>query len=135
MVRSQGRMIKKILIFSVMIHLLFLAGCAGLADYSIDLPGNLSVIRTSANNVTIAPNNGEDSWGANLVPAEVVEVGWNDEYIIAKQKDSSDTYYFWVIEIDNKEVTGPLNESDFADKKEEFGYDVQLIEVQDLINT
>ncbi len=41
--------------------LLLLTGCAGLGDYDIDLPGDYSIVRTTAHNVTIAPKEGECS--------------------------------------------------------------------------
>ncbi|WHT48174.1 DUF3997 domain-containing protein [Sporosarcina thermotolerans] len=69
--------------------------------------------------------------GANIVPSEVVEVGWNEEYIVAKQIDNGKNY-FWIIQVDNWEVTGPLNQSDFNKQKYDFIKDIKLIEVDGL---
>lgn len=65
--------------------LITLHGCAGLGDYDIQLPGNFSVVRTSGHQVTISPQLSSHSWGSPIVPAKVVQVAWNEEYIIAKQ--------------------------------------------------
>ncbi|MGD6942365.1 DUF3997 domain-containing protein [Cytobacillus gottheilii] len=113
---------------------LFLGGCAGASDYKIDLPGKHSIIRTSANNVTIAPKIDENLWGADVVPAEVIEVGWNEEYIIAKQRKGKESKSFWIIKIESGKVTGPLNTENFMSKKEEYSIDedISLIKVQDL---
>ncbi|MGN7358519.1 DUF3997 domain-containing protein [Paenibacillus sp. SAF-054] len=65
--------------------LITLQGCAGLGDYDIQLPGNFSVVRTSGHQVTISPQLSSHSWGSPIVPAKLVQVAWNEEYIIAKQ--------------------------------------------------
>ncbi|BAK16353.1 putative multicopper oxidase [Solibacillus silvestris StLB046] len=51
-------MLRKKVFFQMILmvnSILILTGCAGLADFSIDLPGHYSIVRTSAHNVTIAP--------------------------------------------------------------------------------
>jgi len=127
---------KKSVLFFLIVSLLFSSGCAGASDYDIDLPGNYSILRTSAHQVTIAPKTSENGWGANIVPAEVIEVGWDEEYIIARQMKGEQNYSFWIIQIDNGQVTGPLNDSAFINKKEEYGInsDITMKKVQDLIN-
>jgi hypothetical protein len=139
---------KQYFLFIAIISLSFLTGCPGASDYDIEMPGNYSVIRTSAHNITIAPKTSEDSWGANIIPAKVTEVGWNDEYIIAKQinleQDSKsnngyeipDTqdYHFWIIEIESGKVTGPLDDLGLIEKKKEYEItdDIILKSVQNL---
>ncbi|MGN7410915.1 DUF3997 domain-containing protein [Sporosarcina sp. SAFN-010] len=127
---------KKYLLCLLIVSVMFSGGCAGASDYDIDLPGNYSVLRTSAHEVTIAPKTSETGWGANVVPAEVTEVGWNDEYIIAKQVKGEKNHSFWIIQIDNGKITGPLNKSNLIDKKEEYGIPsgLTLKKVQELIN-
>lgn len=126
---------EQLFLFLLIASLLFSSGCAGAADYDIDLPGNYSILRTSAHHVTIAPKTSENGWGANIVPAEVIEVGWNAEYIIAKQIKGGKNYYFWIIRLNDEKVTGPLNDSELISKKEEYGInkDIILKKVQDLI--
>lgn len=124
---------KTFLLFSCLAIILGLTGCAGAADYDIELPGEYSIIRTSAHQVKIAPKTGTDSWGANAVPAEVTEVGWNDDYILAKQMKGEKNHAYWIIQLSNDQVIGPLNEESFSEKKDEFGLsDIALKKVRDM---
>ncbi|GKV70339.1 hypothetical protein NCCP2716_28370 [Sporosarcina sp. NCCP-2716] len=124
---------KTLILFSCLAILIGLTGCAGAADYDIDLPGEYSILRTSAHQVTIAPKTGTDAWGANAVPAEVTEVGWNDDYILAKQMKGEKNHAYWIIQLSNDHVTGPLSDSSFSEKKEEPGLsDITLKSVSDL---
>jgi len=118
-----------------------LTGCAGLADYSIDLPGNYSVVRTSAHQVTLAPKISDTHWGADVIPTKVTEVAWDDDYILVKQlglmddPDSSNGYqipnnddeHFWILEFKSGKVFGPLDEDEFIEKKNEFGISENVI--------
>ncbi|GIQ69693.1 hypothetical protein XYCOK13_25170 [Xylanibacillus composti] len=128
--------------------LLLLTGCPGAADYDLDLPGNYSVIRTSAHHVTIALKLGERGpWSENLIPTKVTEVAWDDRYILAKQgKLKPDlnspngylipdplNYQFWILDIDTGEVSGPYDEHGFAEKRNELNIagEIVLREVQE----
>ncbi|WP_026675312.1 hypothetical protein [Alkalihalobacterium bogoriense] len=53
-----------VLIF-VLMSLLILTSCSGMADYNVDLPGEYSVVRTSAHQVTIAPKIDDSHWGSD----------------------------------------------------------------------
>ncbi|MFJ8236106.1 DUF3997 domain-containing protein [Ureibacillus sp. NPDC094379] len=120
----------------MIIYLLLLqTGCAGLADYSVELPGNYSIVRTSAHQVTISPKNGDTGWESPAIPTKVTEVAWNENHILAKQlglmkdPDSSNGYkipnkedvHFWLLEVESGEVMGPFDETSFNDKKKEIG--------------
>lgn len=135
--------------FLVLANFIFvLTGCAGLADYSVDLPGGNSVVRSSAHQVTIAPKISDSHWGASIIPAKVTEVAWNDHYIVAKQLGmmndpksnngyqiaNNDDRHYWILGISTGAVFGPLNEEEFEEKKKEFGIasDVVLKKVEDL---
>ncbi|KAB2332783.1 DUF3997 domain-containing protein [Bacillus mesophilum] len=124
---------RQLIISFIMMLTLFSAGCAGASDYEIDLPGNYSVIRSSAHDVKISPKIGENGWGPEVVPAEVVEVGWNEKYIIAKQQQGAKNENFWIIEIETENVIGPLNNENFTNKQAEYGIeDISLKKVQEL---
>ncbi|MWV44317.1 DUF3997 domain-containing protein [Paenibacillus sp. HJL G12] len=117
-------------IFSISLFTL-LIGCAGLADYDIDLPGNYSIVRLSAHQIIIAPKLTDDSWGSAVIPTEVASVGWNDDFILAMQysmmKDptSSNGYEipdtskmnYWIIDIGQNQIRGPMNLTDFDETK------------------
>ena len=110
------------------------AGCAGLADYSVELPGNYSIVRSSAHQVTISPQISESHWGSAIIPTKVTEVAWDDNYIVAKQlglindpKSSNgyqipneDDVHFWIVQISSGKVFGPLDEERFDEKKKEL---------------
>lgn len=128
--------------------LLLLMGCAGLADYDVDLPGGYSIVRTSAHQVKIAPKHPDKSgWGADVIPAKVIEAAWNENYILAKQLDliedpnnqngyqipDSTSEYFWIIELQSNTVIGPLTEKEFQNKKHEFGLTEDLKKVEDFL--
>ena len=132
----------------VFLSLIMLTGCAGLADYSLDLPGNYSIVRTSAHQVTVAPKISDSHWGSDVIPTKVTGVAWDDNYILAKQLDlvndpkssngyqipNNDDVHFWILEIKSGKIFGPLDEVAFLEKKNEFGISksVTLKEIGDL---
>ncbi len=125
----------------VFFSLIMLTGCAGLVDYSLDLPGNYSIVRTSAHQVKVAPKISDSHWGSDVIPTKVTEVAWDDNYILAKQlglvndPKSSNGYQipnnedvqFWIIEIKSGKIFGPLDEVNFVEKKKEFGISESVI--------
>ena len=128
--------------------LLVLTGCAGLADYSIDLPEDYSIVRTSAHQVTLAPKISDTHWGPDVIPTKVTEVTWDDNYILVKQlglmddPNSSNGYqipnkddeHFWILEVKSGMVFGPLDENHFVEKKNELGISESVIlkKIEDL---
>lgn len=128
---------------------ILLTGCAGLADYSLDLPGNYSIVRTSAHQVTVAPKIGDSHWGKNVIPTKVTEVAWDDNYILAKQLSlvndpksnngyqipNNEDEHFWILEFKNGKVFGPFDEDNFVEKKNELGISesVLLKEIDELL--
>ena len=113
---------KKIgIIFSTILLMLGMVGCAGAGDYEIELINGFKVRRTSAEKVHIASP--EYSYDELLIPLladydegeYVTQVGHdNDRYIIAKT--NLDNYYL----LDTKEpiVYGPFTEEKFMQVKE-----------------
>ncbi|MDY3958731.1 DUF3997 domain-containing protein [Romboutsia timonensis] len=113
---------KKIgIIFSTILLMLGMVGCAGAGDYEIELINGFKVRRTSAEKVHIASP--EYSYDELLIPLladydegeYVTQVGHdNDRYIIAKT--NLNNYYL----LDTKEpiVYGPFTEEKFMQVKE-----------------
>ncbi|MGW6379949.1 DUF3997 domain-containing protein [Peribacillus butanolivorans] len=130
------------------ISLLLFSGCAGLSDYDVDLPGKYSIVRTSAHNVFIAPKEGEGRWGSPIIPTEVTEIAWDENYIMAKQVElkedpesengyeipDEESYHFWIVEIETGKATGPLDEQSFMEKRSELKIadDIILKDVYDI---
>ena len=111
---------KKIgVIFSTILLMLGMVGCAGAGDYEIELINGFKVRRTSAEKVHIASP--EYSYDELLIPLladydegeYVTQVG-HDRYIIAKT--NLNNYYL----LDTKEpiVYGPFTEEKFMQVKE-----------------
>lgn len=110
-----GYLMKKSL--SIFILCLFLYGCAGASDYDIDLPGDYSIVRLSSQEIILAPKIEEGSWGERVVPTKIVEVGWNSDFIICKQENlNNQELYYWIININDKKVTGPINYEKFQEE-------------------
>jgi len=58
----------------------------GPADYSYDLPGGYQIVRSSRHDISIIPKEGWDPHNPPLmIPAKVVEVAFDDRYILAKR--------------------------------------------------
>ncbi|BAK16354.1 glycogen debranching enzyme [Solibacillus silvestris StLB046] len=70
-----------------------------------------------------------------MIPTKVIEVAWDDNYILAKQlglmddpKSSNgyqipnnDDVHFWILELKTGKVFVTLDKEAFAEKKNEFG--------------
>lgn len=118
-----------------------LAGCAGLADYEINLDNGYRIDRLSAHVIAIYGNepiksNDETFYNYLYVPAKVSDVWWNEEYIVAKQivlvadergyeqppeQPSLDDFQYWLIDVHNHQVLGPLNEKELEYEIDKLG--------------
>lgn len=134
--RIPSRTMKMVTLGLLYIALFAASGCAGLGDYDISLPGGYAVVRTSAHEVAIRKQEGEGVWGGEIVPAKVVQVGWDDRYILAKQaglrndpKRTDGSYQipdetivaYWIVDPQTNEVYGPMTEENFAARKKALG--------------
>ncbi len=135
--------------FLIALPLLFLSGCAGLADYDVDLHGDYSIVRTSAHSVFIAPKNRDTGgWGSPVIPMKVTEVTWDESYIIAKQVDLKEDpsqsngyqvpdeqiYHFWLLDFKTGKIIGPLDDEGLTAKRKEFNIadNIILQDIEDL---
>ncbi len=100
--------------------------------------------RLSAHQIQIygeeAVNDGKENIFNHLyVPAEVTAVWWDKQYIIVKQlhlktnergveeppqNPTDDDYSYWIIEIDENEVKGPLTLKELENDSEQLGINV-----------
>lgn len=116
---------KRIITFlSISLFMFLLVGCAGAADYEIELINGFKVVRTSAEKICIGSP--DYSYDKVLVPLYknyedgeyVIQVGHDKErYIVAKT--NLDNYYI----IDTKDVlvSGPFDKEKFDTIKEKIG--------------
>lgn len=148
------KLIKKRIGFIIILcTLAVLVGCAGIGDYHVDLIGNYSIVRSSAHQVTISPkkNEGMDNhYGSPVIPSKVIQVGWDEQYILAKQvglkqdpdkeyydKIPDETYeYFWINDTETNDIFGPMFEEQYINKKEQLSIsnEVELTDIQKLIS-
>lgn len=118
-----------------------LVGCAGLADYEIDLDDGYRIDRLSGHQIRIygdepVKSDNESHYNHLYVPSKVTDVWWNDEYIVAKQmllttdergyeqppeKPSDEDFQYWLIDVHNHQVTGPLNEKGLDFETDQLG--------------
>ena len=111
--------------------------------YDIKLPNGYSLISSSAHNLTLNKQIDENNWGEAIIPAEIVEIAWDDNYILTKQlglkrrnpNNIDDTYEiqdeskvsYWILEIESGTVYGPLKDNEFAEKKKELSISTDTV--------
>lgn len=113
----------------VLTSLFIVLGCAGIGDYSIDLPGRLKVNRISAENIV---NSSHDGVGTTIIPAKIIQVGWDDDYVLAKQYDDANgNEYYWIINVHTEKTFGPLAYQEYLNKKDELDIskDIKLLDL------
>jgi hypothetical protein len=120
-------------------------GCGGfgpgLSDFDYPLAGNYQLNRTSSHEITITP---KDGWTDEtpIIRAKVVEVAWNDRFILAKRQGlkfrgsfpgdkyelpDPDKFDFWILDTQGPKLFGPFDESEFANKRNEMKISESLI--------
>lgn len=102
-------------------------------DFIFDLTGGYQLIRTSTYMVTI--EHSADNRRLSI-PAQVVELAWNDRFILGKQQVirargnvPGDTvpvsilgsFNYWIIDLNQTNRYGPMTEVEFAEKVKALG--------------
>jgi hypothetical protein len=70
--------------------------------------------------------------GIQVVPAMVFAYGWNDDFIIAKRLPAdygeikSSTTQWYIVQVQNRKVHGPLSEVEFQRLRAELGVPTEL---------
>ncbi|MCG8540198.1 MAG: DUF3997 domain-containing protein, partial [Clostridia bacterium] len=121
----------------------------GPADFSVDLPGGYQLIRLSAHNIKIEPKGGikgEDYHEIPTIPTKVVELAFNDRYILAKRfslkinpessngsripDESKELYY--ILDALDMVLYGPYDIKQFNEKRKELNInkDIKLKDVK-----
>lgn len=136
----------------LIVYCFILSGCAGLADYTISLDNGYRIDRLSAHQIQIygeeAVNDGnENTFNYLYVPAEVIAVWWDKQYIIAKQlhlktnergveeppqNPTDDDYSYWIIDIDKNEVKGPLTLKELENDTNQLGINIVFTPIEKL---
>jgi hypothetical protein len=110
-------------------------GCGlgpGTLDYSYEMSGGYEVFRSSAHLIDITLER------RIVVPAKIVEVAWDESFILAKQqllKDRGDGYEYpipnrydyWILDVKGRSVLGAFTEEEFKAKRTKLGVDQNLV--------
>jgi hypothetical protein len=117
----------------------------GVEDYSFDVAQGYRLSRSSAHTIQVVP---KDGWSSDneIIPKKVVEIAWNNQYVIAKQLgmekrnlNPNDSYelpnpsmvYYWVLDTEQRKRFGPFSKEEFENKLNELGLnDLILKEVE-----
>ncbi|PEY41496.1 hypothetical protein CN354_06705 [Bacillus cereus] len=125
------------------IVIILLTGCAANSSHSAyTINDEYELIKTSGNAFELFPKQ-DAVYATQHVPAKIVEIAWDDLYIIAKQiEDKSDpnnpessitnkqNEHYWIIDMNNNRRFGPYNEKQFQEQKEAFRISQQLQSVE-----
>jgi hypothetical protein len=111
----------------------------GVLDYSYDLSGGYQVFRSSSHEIAVVPKPGRDDGTLRSIPPKVVEIAWDDSFILAKQQalkarspDDAyqepvpDQFRYWILDLKGPRALGPLAEREFQAKRVELGIDPRL---------
>ena len=122
------------------------AGCGpigfgpGLQDFSAALPHGYYIHRTSAHQITVAPQ----SWSPDTptIPTKVVELDHDDRFVIAKQQllerrspgNPDDTYelpkpnafQYWILDLQLPKAHGPLTLDEFKAERTRLAVPAEL---------
>lgn len=95
----------------------------GVSDYSYQLSGDYQLTKNGALEPTIVIC---DHNYDKIISSRIVGIAWDDQFIIASQKDDNATSY-WIIDVKAKNLIGPLNKNEFDEKRSILHVDSQLI--------
>jgi len=133
------RLIKYLIIALLLVNI---KGCVlpVVSDYKMKLTGNYELWKVHKDSIVIGIP--DENGLTPQIDGKVIDLGFNDEYIIARsiptykannQKFSNfsemekyiesipeEDYEFWIIEVENDVVYGPLNEDEFNKKRKEI---------------
>jgi hypothetical protein len=113
-----------------------------IGDYDVPLTGKYRLIRTSADEVEVAFIATEVR---RCIPAKVVGIAWNTNFIVAKQQKlkqrgdfPGDTlpvpapgqFAYWIIDVRATNCLGPLAETDYLTKARFLG--LEQLQIQDV---
>lgn len=94
----------------------------GVSDYNYDLSGGYYFMQNGAREPAYIC----DPYTHPIIENYINGIAWDDQFIIASQKDDNATSY-WIIDVKAKNLIGPLNKNEFDEKRSILHVDSQLI--------
>lgn len=134
------KIIKYLIIMLVLVNINGCVIASPKSDYDMKLAGNYELWKVNKYSISIGILNNNGSLTPQIY-GQVIELDFNDEYIIARsiptykvdeqnfsnfsEKEKyiesipEEDYEFWIIQVENEMVYGPLNEDEFNKKRKE----------------
>ena len=100
----------------------------GLSDFTYTVADGYELCRTSAHQISVAPSDGYLD-GTPIIPAKVVEIAWDDTFVLAKQQHlkrrSPDIpeepdpgkFSYWILDTSAPKSYGPMTLEAFNDMR------------------
>lgn len=111
------------ILISILVCSMVLSGCGylgpGNADFNYELSGKYELVHSPV--TAIWSNTGV----GKAVEEEVIGIAWNNDFILAEQKINNNSNY-WIIDVKNNKIYGPLNTASFDTKRGELKIDQTL---------
>lgn len=125
------------LFLGCLIIIIVSSGCAGLGDFEFDVAGGYKLLRINALQVVVLKE-GVGYQKGMYIPPKVVEVAWNDRFVIAKQLGFTDIpgkgpmpdemkVGYWILDTAVKKAHGPYNLEDFEKNRQLLGVSPDII--------
>lgn len=80
----------------------------------------------SSNGAIIYKSNDRFVFEYIIIEEEVVEVDYDDDYIVALQKRDSTVFHYFIINKKTDSLFGPFVQSEFKKKRDQLGLDLNL---------
>jgi hypothetical protein len=111
----------------------------GVLDYSYGVSGGYQVVRSSSHQITVVPKPGRHDGTPPTIPPKVVEIAWDNAFILAKQQalrprspnggyelPVPGQFSYWIVDLKGPLAFGPLTEEEFRRKRAELGISQRL---------
>jgi hypothetical protein len=123
-----SRAIKSISLVGAAICAIALGGCGGIGlAYEKKLSGNYALVATDVLEQMDVSKMLPSGSALGVIPATVFAVGWDNNFIIAKQHPNDAPHHidksvanFYILRVIDGSLTGPLDESAFQIKRKEL---------------
>lgn len=127
---------KRLIIFCSFILLTSCATTSNQSHYSVS--DEYELINVGSDALELFPKS-DALYASQYIPAKVIEIAWNDAFILAKQIEETDDpnnpdasmtnqaiENYWIIDLKNNRRFGPYTKKQFDEQKQEFRISEQL---------
>lgn len=114
--------VKFFMLMTVLVYLQISSGCAGMSDWSYDLPNGYAIWHNSSRNIVCGKEDGESSL-SQVTDKYVLEFCYDEQYIGLKCIDDYDDYSqgqdtvvsYYLIDAVNDQVNASMTESEYIE--------------------